>query len=154
MRWWSVWNTNRTYPGRLHSEDREEKESGHAATSGSQCVSFYTLSICKRNLSSSFADREFTSGSSIWWSLVAGRVWNESGRTLLVLLIIVSKWNRRWFAERFIRDIHLESNEGCCGGCSGLQVTEALRLQLEVQKRLHEQLEVCCKIAIRMSVVC
>lgn len=26
--------------------------------------------------------------------------------------------------------------------CSGMQITEALKLQMEVQKRLHEQLEV------------
>lgn len=26
---------------------------------------------------------------------------------------------------------------------SGMQITEALKLQMEVQKRLHEQLEVC-----------
>jgi hypothetical protein len=25
----------------------------------------------------------------------------------------------------------------------GIQITEALRMQMEVQKRLHEQLEVC-----------
>ncbi|KAI8524840.1 hypothetical protein RHMOL_Rhmol13G0181300 [Rhododendron molle] len=28
-------------------------------------------------------------------------------------------------------------------GSSGMQITEALKLQMEVQKRLHEQLEVC-----------
>lgn len=27
--------------------------------------------------------------------------------------------------------------------CSGMQITEALKLQMEVQKRLHEQLEAC-----------
>jgi hypothetical protein len=28
--------------------------------------------------------------------------------------------------------------------CSGVQISEALKLQMEVQKRLHEQLEVTC----------
>lgn len=27
--------------------------------------------------------------------------------------------------------------------CRGLQINDALRMQMEVQKRLHEQLEVC-----------
>jgi hypothetical protein len=31
-------------------------------------------------------------------------------------------------------------------GSSGMQITEALKLQMEVQKRLHEQLEVCFTI--------
>jgi hypothetical protein len=28
----------------------------------------------------------------------------------------------------------------------GIQITEALRMQMEVQKRLHEQLEVCVSL--------
>lgn len=31
--------------------------------------------------------------------------------------------------------------------CSGMQITEALKLQMEVQKRLHEQLEACFPFA-------
>lgn len=30
--------------------------------------------------------------------------------------------------------------------CSGMQITEALKLQMEVQKRLHEQLEACVSL--------
>lgn len=40
--------------------------------------------------------------------------------------------------------LHIVSWEGCVlSSCSGMQITEALKLQMEVQKRLHEQLEVC-----------
>jgi hypothetical protein len=36
----------------------------------------------------------------------------------------------------------------------GIQITEALRMQMEVQKRLHEQLEVCvCLVAFFVSSV-
>lgn len=32
-----------------------------------------------------------------------------------------------------------------------MQITEALKLQMEVQKRLHEQLEACFLLAISMQ---
>ncbi|GAA0173611.1 DNA-binding transcription factor [Lithospermum erythrorhizon] len=39
----------------------------------------------------------------------------------------------------------------CLDGSSGLQITEAIKLQMEVQKRLHEQLEVQRQLQLRIE---
>lgn len=37
--------------------------------------------------------------------------------------------------------------------CSGMQITEALKLQMEVQKRLHEQLEACVSLSVSIKLL-
>lgn len=37
--------------------------------------------------------------------------------------------------------------------CRNIQITEALRLQMEVQKQLHEQLEVCVMVTLTVDVL-